>query len=367
MANKTKNKKSLDDVFKDVNSEFKEVIAGRNLLQNSPINNRISFSSPRMNYMTHGGLPRGRFHEFLGEENGGKTTTALDIVSNAQKLFTAEWEAGLYEGEGPQKVIYLDVETSLDLEWAKLLQVDVDYLYVIQPTIQTADTLFDILVDSLDTQEVGLIVIDSIGSLISAAEQEKDTGEASYAGISKPLTLFCKKAAPLCHRYNSTLIGINQLRDDMRNQFNRFHTPGGRAWRFYCSTRMAFSKGKFIDESGTELSQGVEDPAGNRVDVAIIKTKSYPPTRRIGSYTLNYSRGIDAISDLVDTGIKYGVIKYGGGGWTTFLDYETKEPLTEDNGDPIKVQGKNNVADFLFKDQFVLDFLKDQINKASSK
>lgn len=360
---KTGNRKSLDQVCQDINKQFNEVIVDRGLA--IVHTERIPFSSPRLNYMTYGGLPRGRIIEFLGEENGGKTTTALDVVANAQKLFKREWEEGVYQGDEPQRVVYCDVETTLDREWAKMLGVEIDDLVILQPLSQAAEDIFDALISMVETGEVGLVVIDSLGAMISTQEMEKDVSEASYAGISKALTLFCKKVAPLCHSLLTTVIGINQLRDDLKNPYNMYKTPGGRAWKFYCSVRICFGKGDYVDAAGDKVTRSVDNPAGNKVEAAIVKTKAFKPDRRLGFYTLNYNKGVDLVLDLVDTGIKYGVINYGGGGWTTFLDYKTREPLMEDDGTPIKVQGRTNIADFLYQDDFVLSFVRDQVNIAN--
>lgn len=363
MAKKaTSSRKTLDQICNDINKKFQQTIVNRGL--GIVDTQRIPFTSPRLNYMTYGGLPRGRFIEFLGEEGSGKTTTALDIAGQAQKVFQQEWEDGTYPGDEPQKVVYVDVETTLDREWARKLGVDVESLYIVQPLSQSAEDIFDAVIAMLETGEVGLVVIDSLAAMVSFQELEKDVGEASYAGISKALTLFTKKSAPLCHNLKSSVIGINQLRDDLKNPYNVYKTPGGRAWKFGCAVRMAFQKGHFVDEAGDKLTQGAENPAGNKVEVSIIKTKAFPPDRRLGFYTLTYDFGIDDILDLVDTGIKYGVIKYGAGGWTTFLEYGTGEPLMEEDGTPIKVQGRTNIAEFLRDDDFVLTFVKEQISKA---
>lgn len=355
-----KNKKTLDDLCTEINKTYKEVIAGKNLKQ--PVVSRIPFTSPRANYITYGGLPRGRFVEFLGEENGGKTTTALDIVGQAQKLFYEEWEASPDEGATLQRVVYIDVETTLDEEWAQLFGVDIETLYLLRPISQSAEDIFDIALAMIETREVGLIVIDSLAAMVSSQEVTKDVGEASYGGISKALTLFCRKAAGLCNLLNCTILGINQLRDDLKNPHAIYKTPGGRAWKFYCSVRLEFRKGDFLDETGDSIKRSSEAPAGNKVEMVLVKTKCFPPNRRLGFYTLSYTRGVDVILDMVDTALKTGIIKQKGA-WIEFVDIETGEVLTEDDGSPIKVQGRLNVSNFLANDEFVFNFVKDQVDK----
>ena len=97
---------------------------------------RIPFTSPRMNYCTFGGLPTGKLIEFFGEEHGGKTTTALDIIANYQQMDNA------------RKVLYVDAENTLDVEWAKKLGVDVDEMILFNPTSQSAEAIFQFILDS---------------------------------------------------------------------------------------------------------------------------------------------------------------------------------------------------------------------------
>lgn len=363
MAKQVGSRKTLEQICSQINKDFGEVIAGKNLkFEEAP---RIPFTSPRLNYMTYGGIPRGRIHEFLGEENGGKTTTALDVVANAQRVFNEEWELGSTNLDAPLKVVYVDVEMTLDEQWAKLLGVNFEDMYLLKPLSQSADEIFDAIILLIETGEVGLVIIDSIGAMISAQEQEKDVGESSYAGISKPLTIFSKKAAPLCHALNCTIIGINQVRDDLKNPYNMYNTPGGRAWKFFCSTRLNFRKGDYIDAAGARVTNSTEDPVGNKVEVNVVKTKAFPPNRRLGFYTLKYSKGIDEYLDLVDTAIRYGIIKMSGA-WASFYDLESGEVLTEDDGEKIRVQGRANVAAFMEKDEFVHKFVKEQVEKQTA-
>ena len=232
--------KSLDDVIASVNKEAKETIFSKGLSEYTYV--RVPFTSPRMNYMTYGGLALGRLVEFFGEEGGGKTTTALDVVANFQNMFP------------DRKVLYVDAENTLDPDWARKIGVDLDNLYLLQPKTQSAEEIFQIILDSTDTGEVGLWILDSIGVLLSAQELAKELDEATYGGISKPLTRFGKAAAGLVAKNNCLGIAINQLRDDMNSSWGGTTTPGGRGWRHYCSNRIQFSKGKYFDDKGNDMS-----------------------------------------------------------------------------------------------------------------
>lgn len=323
----------LDEIVKNVNKSAKEDILSRGLSDYTYT--RIPFTSPRMNYMTYGGLPVGKIIEFYGEEHGGKTTTALDIVANFQNMF-------------PDKdVLYVDAENTLDVEWAQKIGVDTENLYILQPKSQSAEEIFEIICNAVDSGEVGLWVLDSIGALVSAQELEKTMEDKTYGGISKSLTLFGKKIEMLMQRYKCTGIGINQLREDMNSAWGGTTTPGGRGWKHFCSVRIQFSRGKFFDEKGNDISRNADSPAGNYVMANATKNKTAPPTRHIGQYRIRYEIGIDYLADLVDVAILYSIIDKHGA-WYKIIDTETGE-IIRDN-----IQGIVNVYEALDEDAELL-------------
>ena len=372
----------LDVLIKDFNKQYKEEIAARGIARIQVA--RIPFSSPRANYMLYGGLPRGRIVEFAGEENGGKTTSALDAVANAQKLFKEEWQQEIDDLEaiekrkkeqdsrltylksrGPKQAVYLDCENTLDEDWARLLGVAVDEMMVIKPMSQTAEQLFEMVLQIIETDEAGIVIIDSLGVMLSAQAYEKSMEEKTYGGIAAPLTLFSKKAELLCIKYNCTLIGINQMREDMKSTYGGMTTTGGRGWKHNCSLRLMFQKGSFIDESCNEIKRSSESPAGNLVSINIAKTKICKPDRRIGFYTLNYTYGIDVLNDTVELAIKYGIINKAGA-WFTFVDIETGEFITDDEDEIIKLQGKANVLEYLQENKRLFEEISTKLNQLIS-
>ena len=372
----------LDVLIKDFNKHFKEQIAARGI-QRIHVD-KIPFSSPRATYMLYGGLPRGRIVEFAGEENGGKTTSALDAVANAQKLFKEEWQQEIDDLEaiekrkkeqdarltylksrGPKQAVYLDCENTLDEDWARLLGVAVDEMMVIKPMSQTAEQLFEMVLQIIETDEAGIVIIDSLGVMLSAQAYEKSMEEKTYGGIAAPLTLFSKKAELLCIKYNCTLIGINQMREDMKSTYGGMTTTGGKGWKHNCSLRLMFQKGSFIDESCNEIKRSSESPAGNLVSINIAKTKICKPDRRIGFYTLNYTYGIDVLNDTVELAIKYGIINKAGA-WFTFVDIETGEFITDDEDEIIKLQGKANVLEYLQENEHLFEEIRTKLNQLIS-
>lgn len=354
----------LDVLIQDFNRQYKEEIAARGIARIQT--EKIPFSSPRVNYMLYGGIPRGRIVEFAGEEGGGKTTTALDVVANAQKLFQKEWEDEISQLEaltkpkkeeqarlnylksrGPKQAVYIDCENTLDEDWARLLGVDVDRMFVLKPMSQTAEQIFEMALQTIETDEVGILVIDSLGVMLSAQAYEKTMEEKTYGGIASILTLFSKKAELLCTKYNCTLIGINQIREDLNSSYGGgLITIGGKGWKHNCSVRLMFQRGSFIDSKGNEIKRSSESPAGNLVMVSITKTKTCRPDRRVGFYTLRYSSGIDVITDTIETALKYGIIQQAGA-WFTFVDIDTGEIICDEDNEVIKIQGKPNVIEYL--------------------
>lgn len=338
----------LDEIMKQTNKRFQEEVLTHGMSEFAY--KRIPFTSPRMNYCTFGGIPVGKITEFYGEEHGGKTTTALDIVANYQ------------QSDDGRDVLYIDAENTLDVEWAKKIGVDVDKMYILQPKAQSAEEIFQIIEDSVDTGEVGLWVLDSIGVLVSSLEMdEKKTYEDKvYGGISLPLTRFSKKIEMLMQRHKCTGIGINQIRDNLASMYGGISTPGGKAWKHCCAVRMQFSRGKFTDEKGNELNKSADAPAGNIVLMSMTKNKTCPPSRRTGFYTLSYTDGIDYLKDLIDVAIRIDVIQKSGA-WFDIVDTEL--------GDIIKgkLHGQPAVREFLEENQDVLKRVEELVEKFIKK
>lgn len=339
----------LEDVLKDVNKKFKSDVCKQGLSFDNV--RRIPFSSPRMNYMTYGGIPVGRIVEFAGEEGGGKTTTALDLVASAQRLFP------------DKQVLYVDVERTLDAEWAQKLGVDIDSLILFSPEEQTAEEIFEATKSIVDTGDISLCVLDSLAAMVSAQAYSKTIEDRTYGGISMALTLFSKEMIPICARTGCTLIGINQVREDMNSMYGGTTTTGGRAWRHNCSVRMSFQKSDYIDDKNNSIPRNSENPAGNLVKVALVKSKVCKLDRKVGFYTLKYLTGIDYTSDIVDLAIKCGIVN-AAGAWFSIMDEDGKVALNE--GEALKFQGKAKLHQFLEENEDWKDELNDRVLAAFS-
>lgn len=316
---------NLDIIIKDLNKKMN--VGAISLGVAFQEVQKIPFSSCRLNYMTYGGIPIGRIAEFFGTDGSGKTTTAIDIAGQAQKLFP------------DKKVLFVDIEHTFDPVWATKLGLNCDDLLYLDPDSMGAEEVFNIIIDIIDSGEISLCILDSIGAMVSMQANEKEIGERTYGGISMALTEFTKKITPVLARTQASFIGINQARDDMNSPYGGTTTTGGKCWRHGCSTRLEFRKGNYIDEKGNNLSRACENPAGNIVNVSLIKSKVVRPDRKVGFYTLKYLEGIDYISDAVDVAIKLGLVNQAGS-WFTLVEPETGEVKE-------KFQGKPKLVEYL--------------------
>ena len=365
----------LDELITELNKQYKENVATVGKVRTKlPV---IPFSSLTACYSLYGGIPRGRVIEFFGEENGGKTTTALDVVANAQKCFQKDYENELKTLQGKDKltkteearlaylksrgkgldIVWVDCENTFDEDWARTLGVDVDTLYFMQPLSQSAEQIFQNIEDMVLTGEVGLVVLDSLGAMLSQQEWEKTMEEKTYCGIAGPLTRFSKKIEYACAKYDCTFIGINQLREDITSTYNMYKTPGGKTWKHVCSVRLMFSKGVYYNDQYKDLTRSADGAAGNYVNMVIAKTKVCKPDRKNGSYTLNYTTGVDTFMDLVEMALKYNVIVQSGAWYTIMADYETGEVLMDADGNIAKFNGKSKLIEYLKEDEDVYELL----------
>lgn len=340
---------------------------------------KIPFSSPLLNWATYGGVPRGRIVEFHGEESGGKSTTAIDICKNAVSIFKSEYEEKVqkyreliaqnkkeYAGPledlldaGPKSVIYWDLEHSFDWNWAGKMGLKKGDLVVVQPPDIAGENIIQAIRELIATGEVGLVVFDSIPSVSTRAQIEKKIGERTVGQLAGLMTDFMRMATPLCSRYDCLLLLINQTRDNMDNPYV-VQTPGGRAIKFYSTLRMYFRKGAPLDFAGNELAQNVENPAGYKITVKIVKQKGAPFDRKVASYYLMAQTGIRPDFDYAQLAInKYNII-IKKGGWFTMCDPYTGEILEED-GKPVKVNGQVKVYDYLEEHPDYYNKLKDFI------
>lgn len=330
----------IDNLIAEVNKKYKtDIIRKASDLKGIEF---IPYTSPMMNYLTRGGVPVGRIIELVGLPQSGKTTTALDIISNFQKKYTDKY------------CVYLDAENTIDKEWGETLGVDWSKVILIQPESEYGEELLDMLLDYIRSGKVGLVVLDSAPFIIPKAVQEKGLDEKSYGGNSALMKAFCDKAVPLCKKTECTFLMINQLRENIGNPYKPFKIPCGTAIAHACSQILWFTKGSLLDEKYKEVSSGYANPSGNLVSVKVEKNKVTKNDRRLQTYTLNYSTGVDEIKDTLDLAIMLGIISQAGAWYKATLK----------DGKEQKMQGFNGVQEFYYTDLEELEYLRKQVYEA---
>lgn len=314
----------------------------------------LSLGSPMADYCLYGGIPEGRITEFSGAEGSGKTSSSFLVAASFQREeikrhpIGVEWtdSTGIIRS-GPRYIVFLDNEGTLDPTWAKVFGYDLSEnadvkTIVLRPEGQSAEEIFDMALDLLRTGEVGLLIFDSIATLVPAQIADESMEKYQIGGIAKSLTRFANTVLGLLRKYKATLIGINQVRENLGGYGNPIMTPGGRAWRHACSSRLMFKRGDFFDEEGNKLTTSAESPAGHFVNIAVLKTKTSKWDRKGGSYRLDYTKGIDILSDTIECALHFGFIDNSVQGTFKLID-ENKNPVLDSSGNEIKIRGRKNL------------------------
>lgn len=355
---------NLTKALKDISKQYGENIVkiGVDSLEADGI---LSLGSPMIDYCLYGGIPEGRIVEFSGAEGSGKTSTAFLVAASYQREeikrhpVGVEWtdSTGIVR-EGPRAIIFLDNEGTLDPTWATnfgyIISGEDDDRHpvktvLIRPEGQNAEEIFDIALTLLRTGEIGLMIFDSIATLVPAQIADESMTKYQMGGVAKSLTRFANTALGLLRKYKATLIGINQVRENIGGYGNPIITPGGRAWRHACSSRLMFKRGDFFDEDGNKLTTNAESPAGHIVNVAVLKTKTSKWDRKGGSYRLDYTRGIDILSDTIEAAIHFGLIDNSVQGTFKVIDLSTGEVQKDSDGNEIKIRGRKNVTTYFME------------------
>jgi len=211
---------ALQNALSGVNKKFGGDIVETGVEKNEY--DRVPFSSPRLNYMTFGGLPLGHIIEFSGPEGSGKTTTAVDIMKNAQIKFD---KMAKETGEEPKKIVFIDVEGTFDYTWSSKFGLDTTRIYRLKMAGISAQDILNTILKLLEGREIGLVVLDSIASMIPEQLESKGVGEKIYGGLAQSLQNFCLKAGRYLREDNVSIICINQVRDNLNSMFGGTITP----------------------------------------------------------------------------------------------------------------------------------------------
>lgn len=272
-----------------------------------------------------GGMPRGRIIEIYGPESSGKTTVALHVVAEAQKMGCT--------------TAFIDAEHALDPIYASNLGVNINELYISQP--DNGEQALDITESLVKSGSIDLVVIDSVAALTPKAELDGEMGDAHVGLLARLMSQAMRKLTAYINKSNVCVIFINQLREKVGVMFgNPETTTGGKALKFYSSIRLDVRKADTIKDGS--------DPIGNRTRVKVVKNKLAPPFK-ICEFDIIYGKGISREGCILDLGIESGIIQKSGS-WFAY----NEEKLG---------QGKENVKQFLIDHPDFADELQNQISE----
>lgn len=273
-----------------------------------------------------GGFPRGRIIEVYGPESSGKTTLALHVVAEAQKL----------GGEAA----FVDAEHALDPVYAKNLGVDVDSLLVSQP--DNGEQALEIVEALARSGALDIIIVDSVAALVPRAEIDGDMGDSHVGLQARLMSQALRKLAGVISKSNTIIIFINQLREKVGVVYgNPEVTTGGRALKFYASIRVDVRRIEQLKGSGGEF-------IGSRTRAKIVKNKVAPPFKT-AEFDIMYGEGISKVGEIVDLGVNYGIIKKSGA-WFSY-------------GETRLGQGRDNVKNLFKNDKALSDEIEKQIRE----
>lgn len=336
--------KSLKQCLKDISKKYGESIVKVGV-ESLELDGVLSIGSPSFDFCIYGGIPEGRIVEFSGAEGSGKTTTAFLTAASYQR------EEIKRHPDNPRAIILLDNEGTADPVWAKKLGYNMDAdaevpTIIIRPEAQSAEEIFDMALDMLKTGEVGLLIFDSIATLVPQQIVDESMEKQQMGGIAKALTRFANTAIGLLRKYKATLIAINQVRENLSGYGDALMTPGGRSWKHACSMRLMFKRGDFFDEEGNKLTKSAESPAGHIIEVYVLKTKVCKWDRKLGMTHLNYTKGVDILQDTLDVALHFGYIDNSTQGTFKLIDINTGEIMLDSEGNEIKIRGKRNLVEY---------------------
>jgi len=274
-----------------------------------------------------GGLPQGRIIEIYGPESSGKTTLTLHVVAEAQK------KGGV--------CAFVDAEHALDPQYAKKLGVNLDELLISQP--DTGEQALEIVDTLVRSGAVSLIVVDSVAALVPKSEIEGDMGDMQMGSQARLMSQAMRKLTASIGRSNCMVIFINQIRMKIGVMFGSPETTtGGNALKFYASVR--------LDIRRTGSIKDRDEVIGNTTRVKVVKNKVSPPFREV-EFDIMYGEGISKVGELVDIGVKAGVVEKSGS-WYSFRDERIG-------------QGRENAKTFLRQNPAVAQEIEDKIRAAN--
>ena len=363
MAKDTEKKFTMADFAKKMNKEYNN----NNLVIKSdvvPVYKRLSSGMMGMDYPLYGGLPYGRMMVYAGLEHSGKTTAACA-------------ELAAYQRENPDKIcVYIDVEHSLDLQFQALMNgIDLDRLYYISPEGMSGEQILEMILELEDTEDVGLIVLDSIPALVpqSIMENEFTKDMGMRGNMAKGLHKFCPTMCDKLARNGNIMIMINQVRVAGTTFTGAaiYKEPGGDAPRYYASVKVRFGKRVFMKDGEEIKGDDGEGADGFRLKFKITKNKTCACNRGGGFCTFSYLKGADYVGDLIDVALQFDFIKRVNNVTYELVNLSTGEVIIDsETGETLRGK-KAFIIDYLkthdtFREKY-LEMLKHFISASNDK
>ena len=273
-----------------------------------------------------GGVPRGRIIEIYGPESSGKTTVALHVIAETQKL------GGV--------AAFIDAEHALDPSYAAKLGVNLDDLYVSQP--DTGEQALDITESLVRSGAVDILIVDSVAALTPKAEIEGEMGDSHVGLQARLMSQALRKLTGITNKSKTCVIFINQLREKVGVMFgNPETTPGGKALKFYASIRIDVRKADALKDS--------EGLIGNRTKAKIVKNKVAPPFKT-AEFDMIYGEGISQEGCVIDLGVEFGILEKSGA-WYSY------------NGDKF-ANGKEKAREYLRNNPEIMKEIEGKVREA---
>ena len=272
-----------------------------------------------------GGVPRGRIIEIYGPESSGKTTVALHVIAETQKM----------GGE----VAFIDVEHALDPVYAGQLGVDIDNMLVSQP--DSGEQALEIAEALARSGAIDCIVIDSVAAMVTKSEIDGEMGDTHVGQLARLMSQAMRKLTSVIAKSNTTAIFINQVREKIGVMYgNPETTPGGRALKFYASVRIEVRRGEQI-KNGSEV-------IGNRTKCKVVKNKVAPPFKEC-EFDIMYGKGISRVGEVLDMAVDLDIVKKGGA-WFSYNDMKLG-------------QGRDNAKEFLLNNPDIMGEIEAKIKE----
>ena len=373
----------LDNVIKELNKKLKNDIITMDkdaITFNSK--DSVHFLSPSLEYMFHGeGFKTNTLWTIRGEYSSAKTSLSLSIAGQFQKHYKKKWEDRVNYlqslekpsknekmelinllDDGYKRVLFVDVEQSLDSDWSSKNGLDISDIVFIKPASESAEEILETVLQLIQSDCICLVIIDSVAALTSMSAMSKSLMEKTYCGVAGTMTTFTAKLMPLLTQHDCSCICINQLRDNLNSTFVTTKMPGGKALGFNSHVILTTRKGKPLDKSYKEIPNNSESYYGQSFEVHLDKCKVVVPDRRLTKFNVVFDKGVYPLLDTFNLAVTFNIINKSGA-WFDYRD-ENGNVLSDYEGSPYKWQGQTSALNYMETHD---DFYKEIYDKVIEK